>query len=272
MTDIIIIGSINMNLVAHVVEIPKKGETVIGTSFNQIPGGEGTKQAISMAKLKGNVAMIGKIGNDNFGDMLLSSMNSNGVNTYYIEKTEEAPTGVALISIDGKGEKSIIIASGANFKINTTNIDKAENLIEQSNIVVMQLDIPIETVEYGLKKAKKKGKYTILNPVPAQVLDREIIENVDLLTPNELELEFLSGIPIRNEEDIKKSAKILLGQGVKELIVTLKNKKCIYISPTKFKKYNTYIDTENRFNSALIVKLSQGKNIDEAINFALMGN
>ncbi|HLR35150.1 MAG TPA: ribokinase [Tissierellales bacterium] len=276
MADIIVIGSIYIDLVANVIDIPKKGETVIGTSFNQLPGGRGTNQAITMANLGGNVAMVGKIGDDDLGNKLVSQMESYGINTYYIEKTKEAPTGVSLISVDREGEDATIVASGANTKINNRNIDKADDIIEKSKIVVTQLEIPIETVKYGLKKAKTKGKYTILDPTPAQVLDCEIIRHVDLLIADKLKLEVLSGISINNEKDLKKAAEILLGLGVKELIVFLREKGCIYINSSESKNFNSYETSElnitnanNIFNSALTFKLSQGESMDESINYAL---
>ncbi len=276
MTDIIVIGSMNIDLVANVIEIPEKGETVIGTSFNQNPGGKGANQAIAIAKLGGDVAMVGKVGNDDFGDKLLSQMESCGINTYYIEKIKDTPTGVSLISVDREGSNAVILASGANTKINTKDIDKIEDLMEKSKVVVTQLEIPIETVKYGLKKAKAKGKYTILDPTPAQVLDSEIIRHVDLLIPDKSKLEILSGIPVNNEKDLKKAAEILLGLGVKELIIPLGKEGYRYINSTEYKKFNSYPlpqlspkDVKNNFIAALAVKLSQGKNIDESIDFAV---
>lgn len=270
MADIVVIGSIIVDLVANVIEIPKEGEIVIGTSFNQLPGGKGANQAIAMAKLGGNVAMVGKIGNDDLGNKVVSQMDDYGINTYYIEKTEDAPTGVSLISVDRQGTNATIIASGANTKINTKNIDNADDLIKKSKIVVSQLELPIETVKYGLKKAKSKGKYTILDPTPAQVLDCEIIRHVNLLITDKSKLEILSGIPINNERDLKKAAEILLGLGVKELIISIENKGYRYIDSNNFRKFNSYTTSTNDiFNAAVVVKLSQGKSINESIDYAI---
>lgn len=276
MREILVIGSINMDLVINVEKMPKKGQTIMGKDFKQIPGGKGANQAVAASRLGGNIAMIGKVGQDDFGKRLISKMISDGVDTSYIGKLEGVPTGVALINVDKTGENSIVVVPGANYEVDTRDIDRAEKLIEKSKIVIIQLEIPIETVRYALKKAKGKGKYTILNPAPAQVLDKDIIENVDLLTPNETELEILSGIIIEDDEDIKRGAQKLINLGVKELIVTLGKKGCIYVNKNTFKKYAAYkvvpVDTTgagDSFNGAIAVGLSQGRKIDEVIDFAL---
>ena len=276
MKDILVVGSINMDLVINVDEMPKKGQTILGENFNQIPGGKGANQAVAVARLGGNVAMIGKVGQDNFGNKLIQTMNSDGVDTSFIKSEKDISTGVALITVDRSGENSIVVAPGANYEIEKKDIDKAKKLIEYSKIVITQLEIPIEIVEHTLSKAKENGKYTILNPAPAQVLDRDIIKNIDLLTPNETELEILSGINIKNEEDIRKAAQKLIDLGIKELIITLGDSGCIYVNKNTFKKYDAYkvvpVDTTgagDSFNAAIAVGLSHEKDIDEIIDFAL---
>lgn len=276
MKDILVIGSINMDLIINVDKMPKKGQTILGENFNQIPGGKGANQAVAVARLGGNVAMIGKVGQDNLGNKLIQSMNNDGVDTSFIKSEKDISTGVALITVDRSGENSIVVAPGANYEIEKKDIDKAKKLIEYSKIVITQLEIPIEIVKYTLSKAKENGKYTILNPAPAQVLDRDIIKNIDLLTPNETELEILSGISIRNEEDIRKAAQKLIDLGIKELIITLGDSGCIYVNKNTFKKYNAYkvvpVDTTgagDSFNAAIAVGLSHEKDIDEIIDFAL---
>ena len=276
MKDILVVGSINMDLVINVDEMPKKGQTILGENFNQIPGGKGANQAVAVARLGGNVAMIGKVGQDNFGNKLIQTMNSDGVDTSFIKSEKDISTGVALITVDRSGENSIVVAPGANYEIEKKDIDKAKKLIEYSKIVITQLEMPIEIVEHTLSKAKENGKYTILNPAPAQVLDRDIIKNIDLLTPNETELEILSGINIKNEEDIRKAAQKLIDLGIKELIITLGDSGCIYVNKNTFKKYDAYkvvpVDTTgagDSFNAAIAVGLSHEKDIDEIIDFAL---
>ncbi|TPB31120.1 ribokinase, partial [Burkholderia pseudomallei] len=148
---------------------------------------------VAMARLGGDVTMIGKVGTDSFGQTLIDALKNDNVNTTYVHK-EDGPTGVAMITVDKNAENSIVVAPGANFKVKENDIDKNINAIKNSDIVVVQLETPLETIKYALKSAKDLGKYTILNPAPAVKLEDSIIKNVDLLTPNETELEILSGV------------------------------------------------------------------------------
>lgn len=274
MKNICVIGSLNMDLVVKVDKRPKGGQTVIGGDFKEVPGGKGANQAVAMARLGGNVNMIGKVGTDGFGETLLNALKNDNVNTEYINKADVA-TGVAMITVDSNAENSIVVAPGANFKVDKDYIDASIEGIEKSDIVVLQLETPIETINYALKKSKELGKYTILNPAPAVKLDDEIISNVDLLTPNETELEILSGVDIQTEADIEKAAQIMINKGVKELIVTLGSKGSLYINKEKsiFKKaYKVNaIDTTaagDSYTGALAVAFANDKNIEESMDFA----
>ena len=274
MKNICVIGSLNMDLVVKVDKRPKGGQTVIGGDFKEVPGGKGANQAVAMARLGGNVNMIGKVGTDGFGETLLNALKNDNVNTEYINKADVA-TGVAMITVDSNAENSIVVAPGANFKVDKDYIDASIEGIEKSDIVVLQLETPMETINYALKKSKELGKYTILNPAPAVKLDDEIISNVDLLTPNETELEILSGVDIQTEADIEKAAQIMINKGVKELIVTLGSKGSLYINKEKsiFKKaYKVNaIDTTaagDSYTGALAVAFANDKNIEESMDFA----
>lgn len=271
---ICVIGSLNMDLVVNVDDMPKKGQTIIGGNFRQIPGGKGGNQAVAASRLGGDVFMIGKVGNDGFGESLVKQLKIDNINTDYIQ-VEDCSSGVALITVDKNAENSIVVSPGANFKLTKENIDKSIDAIKQSNTVVLQLETPIDTISYALKVSKELGKFTILNPAPAVLLDDEIIKNVDLLTPNETELEILSGIKINNEEDIKKAANIMMDKGVKQLIVTLGSKGCLYLDKNTMTFKKSYkvdaIDTTaagDTFTGALCVALSQNKSIDDAMDFA----
>ena len=274
MKKICVIGSLNMDLVVIVDEMPKKGQTLIGSQFKEVPGGKGANQAVAMARLNGNVTMIGKVGNDGFGQTLVNALKKDNVNTDYI-KVEEGPSGVALITVDKNAENSIVVAPGANFRVLKEDIDKSIDAIKESDIVVVQLETPLDTIKYALQESKKLGKYTILNPAPAVKLDDDIIKNVDLLTPNETELEILSGLKIENEDDIIKAAEIMIQKGVKQLIVTLGSKGSLYIDKDNMKFKKSYkvdaIDTTaagDSYTGALSVAFSQDKDIEEAMDFA----
>lgn len=274
MKNICVIGSLNMDLVVNVDAMPKPGQTIIGSNFKEVPGGKGANQAVAMARLNGNVSMIGKVGEDGFGQTLISSLKNDKVDTTYIQ-TAKGSTGVALITVDMNAQNSIVVSPGANFEVKEEDIDNNIKAIENSEIVVLQLETPLNTIKYALNKAKELNKYTILNPAPAVKLDDEIIKNVDLLTPNETELEIISGVSIETEEDIQKAAQIMIEKGVKELIVTLGSKGSLYINKEKsmFKKaYKVEaVDTTaagDSYTGALAVALSQDKGIADAMDFA----
>lgn len=274
MKNICVIGSLNMDLVVNVDTMPKPGQTIIGSNFKEVPGGKGANQAVAMARLNGNVSMIGKVGEDAFGQTLINSLKNDKVDTTYI-KTTKGATGVALITVDKNAQNSIVVSPGANFEVKEEDIDNNIKAIENSDIVVLQLETPLNTIKYALKKAKELNKYTLLNPAPALKLDDEIIKNVDLLTPNETELEIISGVSIETEEDIQKAAQVMIEKGVKELIVTLGSKGSLYINKEKsiFKKaYKVEaVDTTaagDSYTGALAVALSNDKSIEEAMDFA----
>ena len=274
MKNICVIGSLNMDLVVNVDTMPKPGQTIIGSNFKEVPGGKGANQAVAMARLNGNVSMIGKVGEDGFGQTLINSLKNDKVDTTYIQ-TSKGATGVALITVDKNAQNSIVVSPGANFEVKEDDIDNNIEAIKNSDIVVLQLETPLNTIKYALNKAKELNKYTILNPAPAVKLDDEIIKNVDLLTPNETELEIISGVSIETEEDIQKAAQIMIEKGVKELIVTLGSKGSLYINKEKsmFKKaYKVEaVDTTaagDSYTGALAVALSQDKSIEDAMDFA----
>ena len=274
MKNICVIGSLNMDLVVNVDTMPKPGQTIIGSNFKEVPGGKGANQAVAMARLNGNVSMIGKVGEEGFGQTLINSLKNDKVDTTYIQ-TSKGATGVALITVDKNAQNSIVVSPGANFEVKEDDIDNNIEAIKNSDIVVLQLETPLNTIKYALNKAKELNKYTILNPAPAVKLDDEIIKNVDLLTPNETELEIISGVSIETEEDIQKAAQIMIEKGVKELIVTLGSKGSLYINKEKsmFKKaYKVEaVDTTaagDSYTGALAVALSQDKNIEDAMDFA----
>lgn len=273
MKKILVIGSLNMDLVTNVKNTPKRGETILGNGFSTIPGGKGANQAAAIGRLKGNVNMLGKIGDDNFGEMLKTNLiNSNvDVSNVYVEKN--TPSGTALIMVNEDGDNSIVVIPGANFKLSKNDIK--DEAIDDCDILVGQLEVPMEVIERAYEKAKKKNKYTILNPAPANKLSDNLLSNIDLLIPNESELELLSGVEINSFDDVIKGAEKLMSKGVKELIVTLGEKGAAYFNENGYKRFNAFkvkaIDTTaagDSFIGGLTVKLSQGKSIDEAIEFA----
>lgn len=272
MKKIVVIGSINMDLVTICERAPRGGETLLGKKFMQIPGGKGANQAVAMGKMKSPVSMLGKIGREGMGDILLDSMKKDGIDISNIEYCDEA-TGIAKIIVEENGQNRIIVVPGANYEVDSSYIDRHLDAIKNCDILVTQLEIPIETVKYSLKKAKEFGKITILNPAPATKLDEEIILNSDYIIPNETELELLSGMSITDEKSVINAADVLLKKGVKGLIVTLGSKGCMYISKVERKAFPAYrvkaIDTTaagDSFIGGFVNGLASGLNFEESID------
>ena len=217
---ILVLGSINMDLTVTADEIPQVGETVIGKSFNQYPGGKGANQAVCAAKLKSKVCFLGKVGKDAYGDFMVKEMSSSGIDVSHIERSEMS-TGIASICVDSKGQNNIVVVPGANFSVDPSYIDRHKDTIEKCNIILAQHEIPVEVTEYAFTIAKKSGKTTILNPAPAEKLSESMINMTDILVPNEHELSRITGLACKSTQDIAKAARVLQSQGVKTIIVTM---------------------------------------------------
>ena len=273
MKKILVIGSLNMDLVTMSERHPKLGETIIGKSFFQIPGGKGGNQAVAIAKLGGEVTMFGCVGKDSHGDILIEELKKNNVNIECIKKGEKN-TGIATIVVDENADNTIIVVPGANFEINTDDIDKNIDLIKNADIVLLQLEIPIDVVEYILKKSKEYNKITILNPAPAEKLSVDIIKNVDYLVPNETELELLSGMSTNSESEVLVASKKLMDMGVKNLIVTMGKNGSIFVGEDKVVKVGIHkvkaVDPTaagDSFIGGVIRMLAEGEKIEEAMEF-----
>lgn len=272
---ITVVGSLNMDLVTYTGRMPVTGETIIGKSFKQIPGGKGANQADAIAKLGAQVRMIGCVGFDDMGNTLLESLKNDGVDTALVKKIEGVSTGIASIMVDSAGNNCIIVVSGANNMLSPYDLKKSYDIIKDSDVIVAQLEVPIDTVSYAMKAAKQMGKLTILNPAPAVELKDELLADVDILVPNDTELEILSGIKVKNEADILRAADVLLDKGVSELIITLGSKGCMHVNKSGFKNYPAYqvtaVDTTaagDSFIGAIAVAIYEGKSLEEAICFA----
>lgn len=271
MKKISVLGSINMDLVTFCERAPRGGETLLGKEFRQIPGGKGANQAVAMGKLGAEVVMLGKVGTEGMGDILLNSMEKDGVEIENIEKSS-ATTGIAKIIVEENGQNRILVVPGANGDVDTAYIDRNIETIKNSDILVCQLEIPMESVKYAFKKAKENGKITVLNPAPAAHLDEEIIGNSDYLIPNETELELITGIKTDTLEGIKKAGYSLLEKGVKGLIITLGSKGSLYIDREKEIMTPAYkvkaVDTTaagDSFIGGFVMGISQGMEIRDAI-------
>jgi len=235
----LVVGSMNMDLVVKVDEIPKIGETLLGNELLQIPGGKGANQGVAMAKLNSDVSFLGKLGKDSFGESLASSMESSGVNMDNVDYTQDS-TGIAVINVDKSGNNNIIVIPGANGKVDKEYLQKNEKAFKEADIVVFQLEIPLQTVKEGLRISKAFGKTTILNPAPAEELDDEMIENIDILIPNEHELERISKVKISDKDSMLRAANLLIEKGVKKIIVTLGSEGVLYVDPEDYEFFKPY--------------------------------
>lgn len=274
MSKIIVVGSLNMDLVTETSVIPVLGETVLGSDFSTVPGGKGANQAVAAARLGGEVYMAGCVGNDIFGKNLVENLKNNNVNIDNVEVTNDTSTGVAVIIVKD-GNNCIIVNSGANFIFNNGMIDNIEHLFSEDSILVLQHEIPMESVEYAIKLAKKHNTRVLLNPAPAKPLSDEILSMVDIVTPNEFECENITGKKVETVEDAKESVKYLINKGIKQIIITMGGRGVVYNSGEKVihKAINKVqvVDTTaagDSFSGAVAVALSEGKTIDEAIKFA----
>ena len=269
MKKVVVVGSINMDLVTRCKRAPKGGETLFGDEFFQVPGGKGANQAVAIGKLGTEVTMLGKVGKDSFGN----SMKASGVKTEYIEEGEKS-TGIAKIIVEENGQNRILVVAGANSEVDKEYVDRHLDVIKDCDILVAQLEIPVETVAYALAKAKEFGKMTILNPAPARELDDEIIKNSDLIIPNESELALITGMQTETEEEIKRAGEKLLDMGVSNLIVTLGSKGSLHLNREICEFHSAYkvkaIDTTAAGDSFIggLVRTLEGNNIGEAIEFA----
>jgi ribokinase len=276
MAKILIVGSLNMDFVIDVDEMPKVGETIICEGFELFPGGKGANQAYAVGKLGGEVSMIGAVGKDVYGEKLIENLKSAGVITKGIEIMGNCNTGTAFITVNKIGENSIIVIPGANNSITKETIDKNITLIDDCDIVVMQLEIPIEIVMYVATIAKQKGKTVILDPAPApKNLPDELLKNIDIIKPNETELKTLTGIDTDCTENIVQAARILINKGVGKVIVTLGSRGSMLITddtykPFKVKKVKVIDSTAagDSFTAAFALCVAKGKTCEEAIEFA----
>ena len=273
MKKIMVIGSLNMDLVTMSSRHPKLGETVIGKDFFEIPGGKGGNQAVAIAKLGGDVTMLGCVGDDSYGKKLILGLEENNIDTKYIKKGKKS-TGIATIVVDDNADNTIIVVPGANFELTVEDIDKNIELIKKTDIVLLQLEIPLDVVEYILEKAKEYNKITILNPAPANKLSHEVIKNIDYLVPNETELELLSGRSTNTVEEVLEASKKMMDLGIKNLIVTMGKNGSIFVGKNK-----TFIVGIHRvgaidptaagdsFIGGVIRMLAESKDIKEAMEF-----
>ena len=273
---IVVIGSINNDLVIGVDKAPVMGETVLGKGFMQIPGGKGANQAVACARLGANTVFVGAVGEDSTGTVLINNLTSNGV-AENVKVVQGKPTGTAMIILCD-GDNYIAVDQGANLSVDKAQIDNAEQILKDADMVVLQLEIPLETVQYAMERCKEYNIPVLLNPAPAPAkpLSEKILKMADLFTPNESEVYALTGILPSTPEEAVKGAKRLAEMGAKQIVVTLGGNGCVYGSGTEFRhmpaiSLGPVVDTTaagDSFTAALAVAITEGKSLEQAVSFA----
>ena len=274
---IIVVGSCNTDMVIRVDHLPEPGETIIGHDFITNQGGKGANQAVAVKRLGGETAFIARLGNDDFGAKSLRLLTEEGIDTSFVRLTDGVSTGVALIPVDDKGENSIIVSSGANALLSPLDIEEAEPLFEKASILLMQLETPVPTLISAARLAKQFGAKVVLNPAPypKEPLPIELLELVDIITPNETEAAGMSGVKVLDEESALKAICEIQGQGVGNVIITAGasgaytsiDGQLVRIPSEKVEVVDTTAAGDT-FCGALCVALSKGTDMVQAIRFA----
>jgi len=264
-----------MDMVVKASHIPVPGETVLGGAFLMNPGGKGANQAVAVARLGGEVTFISKVGNDIFGKQSTQTFEEEGIDISGVMEDNLAPSGVALITVDGAGENSIVVASGANLNLTPQDVETYLRKIPDVAIILMQMEIPMETVKFTAEYASSHGILLILNPAPSNPAVPELYNMIDIITPNSNEAGMLTGITVKDEESAKAAAEYLHQKGVKHVAITLGAKGAVLLNEQGFQSIPATkvdaIDTTaagDVFNGALAVAVSEGKNLLEAVTFA----
>jgi ribokinase len=274
-SSIIVIGSANTDMVVKTDILPLPGETKLGGKFFMNAGGKGANQAVAAARLGGKVTFIAKVGNDIFGKQTLVNLHKENINIDYVFVDDDEPSGTALIMVNQRGENCIVVAPGANACLLPADIGIV-NVIASAEIILMQLEIPMETIAAVVKIAKINNLRVIINPAPAQTLDSELLQGLFLIIPNETEAAFLTGITVSDDASASEAADVFLKKGVQNVIITLGRQGAFFknsnIRFTISAPTVNAIDTTaagDTFCGALAVALTEGKEWDKAIKFAV---
>lgn len=275
MKNVLVVGSSNTDLVIRVPRIPRPGETVLGGAFSSAAGGKGANQAVAAARAGGRVTLVARLGDDLFGREALAGLGRDGIDTRFVLTTPGAPSGIALITVDERGENSISVASGANALLSVADVGTAAGAFAAADIVLLQLESPLGTVEAAAGEAGKRGVPVILNPAPARELGDALLAGVSVLTPNEHEAELLTGIAVRDGRSAREAARRLLDRGPRTVVVTLGERGVYALSEGFDGAVPAFpvraVDTTaagDVFNGALAVALAEKLALPEALRFA----
>ncbi len=272
---IYVVGSANTDMVVKVETLPRPGETVLGGTFLMNPGGKGANQAVGAARLGGAVTLIANVGDDLFGRQALQQFQHEKINTTYVRTDPDWPSGIALINVDAQGENCITVAPGANAHLKSGDVEPALATAPARAVVLVQLEIPMDTVDYAVRLGHERGLRVILNPAPAQELAPDLLTKLFLITPNESEAERLTGVRVSDPATAEQAARLLHQQGVPNVVITLGSQGAYLhteiISKLIEAPVVTVMDTTaagDCFNGALAVALGEGQSLEQAVRFA----
>ena len=275
MADMIVVGGLNMDLVVKVARMPVAGETVHGGDVHTIPGGKGANQAVCAAKLGAQVKLVARVGDDVFGETSLANFRSVGVDTEFVTRDPDHPSGVALIAVDAKGENAIVVAPGANLALTPVDVDRAADAIRAADAVVLQLEIPAETVEHTIDLARSMGTRVVLNPAPIRPIRKETLGKVEVLVPNQHEAAELIGASSGAELDAESAARRLRELGVPSVVITLGSRGAFVAAEAGEALVEAFkvnaVDTTaagDAFTASLACGIAEGMPIIEAARFA----
>ncbi len=277
MSRVVVVGSANVDFVVQTPHIPRPGETVLGRDFVMAMGGKGANQAVGAARLGAEVTFVARVGQDVFGEQCLEAYRQAGIDTAYITRDPDAATGVALIAVAADSENSITVASGANMRLTPSHVRAAEAALETADVLLMQLEVPLETNVEAARLGREFGARVVLNPAPAQQLPGDLLRHVDVITPNRIELAQLVSRP---EEDVmelsdEELAHLALSLGPSSAVITLGAEGALAAGSWGWVRVPAFaitpVDTTaagDAFNAGLVVALSQGKNLEQAVRYA----
>jgi len=271
MPDILVIGSSNTDLVVTVDEFPRAGQTVLGTDLREFLGGKGANQAVAAKRLGAEVAYIARIGRDPFGEGQVKGLVAEGLDPSHFLRDDPGPSGLALIYLNRAGQNSIVVAAGSNGRLSAADLEKKRDLIGSAKLILLEMEIPVATVQRALQIARDKGVTTCLNPAPAQPLGPEVLNLCDFLVPNETEAEVLTGIRVHDLASCRAATEKLARQGVKEVILTLGERGAYWrgqIFPAPKVKVKDTVAAGDAFIGAWAAELVRGQTIPQAIAFA----
>jgi ribokinase len=275
MNKLVVLGSVNADHVLQVASFPRPGETLHGHSYSVIPGGKGANQAVAAARLGADIAFIASVGDDSFGHQMIEAFKIDGINTQAVMIEENTPTGIAMIQVAATGENSICISAEANARLTADRIAPHHGLIEAADTLLMQLETPIKTIEKAAQIAKAAGTKVVLNPAPAHQLSDDLLQLVDMITPNETEAELLTGIEVTDMTSAQQAADALHAKGIETVMITLGSKGVWISQDGKGRQVEGFrvqaTDTTgagDTFNGAFLTGLQSGRKLDDAIKFA----